>query len=132
MGDLGSEGWLQAVLAAAEVLPVVPGCSVTVRIDISGGPEGPCRLGAVVTDGRLVGLGSGRPADPDCTISCSAADAQGILGGHLDPAVAYMQGRLKIDGAYERVLFGLRPVVGGEEFGRFAGEVMALTRGDCL
>ena len=132
MGNVGSEGWLRAVLAAAEALPAVPGCNVTARIDISGGPEGPCRLGAVVTDGRLVGLSPGRPADPDCTMSCSAADAHGILSGQLDPAVAYMQGRLKIDGAYERVLFGLRAVASGEAFGRFAGEVMALTRGDCL
>ncbi|MCE2532173.1 MAG: SCP2 sterol-binding domain-containing protein [Acidimicrobiia bacterium] len=130
MGNLGSERWLQAVLAAAEVLPVVPGCHVTARIEISGGPDGPIRLGAVVADGRLVRLSSGRPADHDCTISCSAADAQGILSGQVDPAVAYMQGRLKIDGAYERVLFGLQPVLGGEEFAAFVVEVAALTGAD--
>ncbi len=126
MGNIGSEGWVQAVLAAAEVLAEVPGCNVTARIEISGGPDGPCRLGAVVADGRLVALSPGRPADPDCTVSCSAADAHGILSGQVDPAVAYMQGRLKIDGAYERVLFGLRPMVGGEAFAAFVAGVTAL------
>ena len=51
-------------------------------------------------------------------------------GGRLDPAVAYMQGRLKIDGAYERVLFGLRPLLDGEAFSDFAAEVRSLTGAD--
>ena len=41
-----------------------------------------------------------------------------------------MQGRLKVDGAYERVLFGLRPLLDGEAFGTFAAEVAALTGRD--
>ena len=132
MEAFGSDDWLRAVLAAAEALTEVPGCSVTARVEVSGGPDGTWRFGAVVIDGRLAELRSGRPADPDCTVSTSAADALRILSGQLDPAVAYMQGRLKIEGAYERVLFGLRPVAGGEAFGRFAGEVMGLTGGECL
>lgn len=127
MAGFGGEGWLAGVRAAAEALPVVAGCNVRARLEVSGGPDGPCRLGVVVSDGRLVELTPGRPVDVDCTVSTSAADAHGILSGELDPAVAYMQGRLKIDGSYERVLFGLRPVVGGAAFGAFAGEVRALT-----
>ena len=130
MEDFGSEGWLAAVRAAAEALPEIPGCSLTARVEVSGGPDGPCRLGVVVRDGRLEELSSGRPAEVDCTVSTNAADARGILSGELDPAVAYMQGRLKIDGSYERVLFGLRSVVGSAEFGGFAARVTALTGGD--
>ena len=40
------------------------------------------------------------------------------------------QGRLKIDGAYERVLFGLRPVTAGGAFAAFAAEVRALANGE--
>ena len=127
MEDFGSEGWLAGVRAAAEALPAVPGCSVRARLEVSGGPGGPCRLGVVIDDGRLVELSPGRPAEVDCTVTCGAADARAILRGELDPAVAYMQGRLKIDGAYERVLFGLRPAVGSVAFSAFAERVRALT-----
>ena len=125
-----SDGWLGAVQTAAAVLPEVPGCSVTARVEVSGGPDGTRRFGVVIVDGRLVELSSGRPAEPDCTVSCADADARDIIGGRLDPAVAYMQGRLKIDGAYERVLFSLRPLLDGEAFGTFAAEVVALTGAD--
>jgi len=128
--DFGSEGWLAGVRAAAEALPEVPGASLTARVEVSGGPGGPCRLGVVIRDGRLVDLTPGRPADADCTVICGAADAGAILRGELDPAVAYMQGRLKLDGSYERVLFGLRAVLHGEAFGAFADSVRAHSGGE--
>ena len=131
MEDFGSEGWLAAVRVAAEELPVVPGASVRARLEVSGVPGGPCRLGVVVSDGRLAELVPGRPAEVDCAVSIGVADARGILRGELDAAVAYMQGRLKIDGAYERVLFGLRPLVDSGGFRSFAAQVAAMTGGDC-
>ena len=130
MGPLLSDGWLSAVHAAATRLPEVPGCSVTARVEVSGGAAGTRRFGVVIVDGRLVELSPGRLAEPDCAVSCAAADARDMLAGRLDPAGAYMQGRLKVDGAYERVLFGLRPLLDGEAFGTFAAEVAALTGRD--
>ncbi|MCY3561023.1 MAG: SCP2 sterol-binding domain-containing protein [bacterium] len=128
--DFGSEGWLAAVRAAAEVLPAVPGCSVRASVDVAGGPAGPCRLAVVVADGRLAELSRGRLAEADCSVTVGAADAAAILSGDLDPAAAYMQGRLKIDGAYERALFGLRPMAATAAFATFAAEVRARTAGD--
>ena len=122
-----SDEWLAAVHAASAGLPEVPGCSVTVSVEVSGGPAGRRRFGAVIVDGRLVELSSGRPAGADCAVSCVRDDARRMLSRRLDPAVAYMQGRLKVDGAYERVLFGLRPVLTGEAFSAFAAEVVTLT-----
>ena len=122
-----SDRWLAAAQAAAGALPPVPGCSVTVGVEVSGGPAGRRRFGVVVVDGRLVELSPGRPEGADCEVSCVHDDARSMLSGRLDPAVAYMQGRLKVDGAYERVLFGLRPILAGEAFGAFAAEVVALT-----
>lgn len=130
MEHVGSESWLQAVRVAAEVLPEVPGCSLNARVEVSGGPDGPWRLGVIVRDGRLVELRPGRPAEVDCTVSCSAADARAMLSGQLDPAVAYMQGLLKLDGAYERALFGLRAMLDGEAFATFAASVMTLSAAD--
>ena len=122
-----SDDWLRAVQAAAEALPAVPGCSVRARLEVVGGPGGPCRLGVVISDGRLAELSPGRLSDPDCTVSCNAADAGAILRGELDAAVAYMQGRLKVDGSYERVLFGLRPILASELFRAVAAEVRSLS-----
>ncbi len=122
--------WLAAVRAAAEALPEVPGCSVCACLEVSGGPGVPGRLGVVIRDGRLVDLSPGRPAEADCVISANSADTRAILSGQLDPAVAYMQGRLKIEGAYENVLFGLRPVLRSEAFSAFAAQVIALTNGE--
>lgn len=122
-----SDAWLREVQAAAGARPEVPGCGVAARIEVPGGPEGTRRFGVVVTDGRLVELSPGRLAESDCTVSCAHGDARDILAGRLDPAVAYMQGRLKVDGAYERVLFGLRPVLDSESFGTFAAEVRSLS-----
>ncbi len=132
MEPFGGDGWLSAVRAAAGVLPEVPGCSVAARVEVSGGPDGTRRFGVVIVDGRLVELSPGRLAEPDCTVTCAAADARDIIGGRLDPAVAYMQGRLKVDGLYERVLFGLRPLLDTGAFDAFAAEVAALTCGDAL
>jgi hypothetical protein len=129
MGTFLSDAWLSAVRSASGDLPEVPGCSAAVRVEVAGGPEGPRRFGVVVVDGRLVELSAGRPAGADCTVSCTHGDAREILAGRLDPAVAYMQGRLKVDGAYERVLFGLRPLPAAAEFAAFASEVRNLS--DC-
>ena len=125
-----SDQWLAAVQAAAGALPPVPGCSVTVGVAVLGGPAGRRRFGVVVVDGRLVELSPGRPAAAECEVSCVYDDARQMLSGRLDPAVAFMQGRLKLDGAYERVLFGLRPVLSGDAFGAFAAEVVALSDGE--
>ena len=127
MDSFLSDDWLQDVQAAAGALPEVAGCSVAARVEVLGGPGGTRRFGVVVTDGRLVELSPGRLAEADCGVSCAHGDARDILGGRLDPAVAYMQGRLKIDGAYERVLFGLRPVLASEAFGDFFAEVRSLS-----
>ena len=125
-----SDQWLAAAQAAAGALPPVPGCSVTVGVEVSGGPAGRRRFGVTVVDGRLVELSPGRPEGADCEVSCVHDDARSMLNGRLDPAVAYMQGRLKVAGAYERVLFGLRPVLSGDAFGAFAAEVVALGDGE--
>ena len=126
MDRFGSEDWMAAVRAAADVLPAAPGCSANVGLEISGGPDGVCRMALGITDGRLTALVRGRPADADCTVSCSHDDARSMLAGRLDPAVAYMQGRLKLDGAYELLLFGLRPVITTPEFSTFAANLRSL------
>ena len=108
-----SEEWLAALTAAAVGLPTAAGCSVSVRLEISGAPHGRGRLAVRLEDGQLAEVALGRPLAADCSVSCRYDDALAICEGRLDPAVAYMRGDLKLDGAYERVLFGLRPMLRG-------------------
>lgn len=108
-----SEEWLEALAEAAVGLPAAAGCSVSVRLEISGTPHGKRRLTVRLEDGKLAEVALGLPIAEDCVVSCSHDDALAICEGRLDPAVAYMRGDLKLDGEYERVLFGLRPMLQG-------------------
>lgn len=108
-----SDEWLAALKSAAKDLPPTPGCSLNLKVDVSDSPDGRRRLGVRVVDGQLAEVSLGFPVDADCTLTCSYTDAAAMWEGRLDPAVAYMQGKLKLEGAYERVLFGLRPMLSG-------------------
>lgn len=108
-----SDEWLAALKGAAKDLPSTPGCSLNLKVDVSDGPDGRRRLGVRLVDGQLAEISLGSPVDADCTLTCGYLDAAAIWEGRLDPAVAYMQGKLKLEGAYERALFGLRPMLTG-------------------
>lgn len=51
--------------------------------------------GVVVIDGNTV---STEDSDADCVISLSKDDLEAMIAGDLDPTVAFMQGKLKVDG----------------------------------
>lgn len=108
-----SDEWLAALRGAAKDLPSTPGCSLNLKVDVSDGPDGRRRLGVRLVDGQLAEISLGFPVDADCTLKCGYLDAAAIWDARLEPAVAYMQGKLKLEGAYERVLFGLRPMLAG-------------------
>ncbi len=118
-----SDEWLAALATETADLTEVPGCSVSLRLEVSGTPSGKMRLGLRLEDGRLLEASSGLQANADCKVEVDFEEALAMLDGHLSPAVAYMQGRLKLSGAYERVLFGLRPMLAGA-----SGESLAALR----
>lgn len=51
--------------------------------------------GVVVIDGQSV---STTDAETDCTISLSKDDLESLMAGELNPTMAFMQGKLKVDG----------------------------------
>lgn len=51
--------------------------------------------GVIVVDGASVTTDDG---DADCTISLSMDDMESLMSGDLNPTMAYMQGKLKIEG----------------------------------
>ncbi len=67
---------------------------------LSGGFDGTAKFviegeGAIVVDGAGVHAGDD---DADVTLTADTDTFQAILSGDLDPAGAFMSGRLKIDG----------------------------------
>jgi len=90
-------------------LPETPGADLVVQHEITGAPGGKVRFVIEWRDGRVVRAEAGKAADPDCVIQAKASDALRVLAGEVEPEVAWMQGRLKIDGAYREMLIDLRP-----------------------
>ena len=99
-----SEAWFEA--AAAEVTGVSgpPTCTGSVVVEVTGGVDGDAAGHAVFAEGRLVEAGAGPVPSPEVTLTVTDADARAVLSGDLDPAVAFMQGRLKVVGSMAPVL----------------------------
>lgn len=48
--------------------------------------------------GGAAEVGAGEAEGPDCTFAMSAEDFRALVGGRLNPATAFMTGRVKISG----------------------------------
>ena len=62
--------------------------SRSVKFDLGGD-------GVIVIDGQSV---STTDAETDCTIRLSKDDLESLIAGELNPTMAFMQGKLKVDG----------------------------------
>lgn len=136
--DFLSDRWFAAVLEAAQDLPGMEGMSAAVNFELQGGkpsadePVSKQRPGkqhchAVLRDGRLEELAAGKAADSDCAVSCKLSEALAIVRGEDDAEVAYMQGRLKLEGDYGLLLFALRDLYAQPQWKEFMTQVRALT-----
>ena len=99
-----TDAWFEAVAAEGASITGPPTLTGTVVVEVTGGAEGDAVGHAVFADGRLVGSGAGPVPAPDVTLTLTDADARGVLAGELDPAVAFMQGRMKVAGDMGPVL----------------------------
>jgi tRNA A37 threonylcarbamoyladenosine synthetase subunit TsaC/SUA5/YrdC len=53
----------------------------------------------IVVDRGYARTGVGRPTTPvDCTIELTFKDAEGIVRGRVNPAMAYLTGRIRVSG----------------------------------
>lgn len=103
-----SEPWIEALGRRGGDLPKVDGVNVAIQHEIAGAPDGKVRFFLVWEEGRLTTAELGKHPDPDVVVQAKAPDAIRVLHGDLSPDVAYMQGRLKVDGAYRELLIDLR------------------------
>ena len=99
-----SEAWFDALLSSASKLVGSESLSGTIEVVITGGAEGDSVVHVEFVQGRLTGAGLGTAAPADATLTMSEADARAVLTGDLDINVAFMWGRLKVEGSMAPVL----------------------------
>lgn len=122
-----TDEWFVELATRGAALPEFPGADLVVQHEIVGAPDGKVRFVTEWRDGRLVRAEAGKVADPDCIVQAKAADALTVLAGTLEPEVAWMQGRLKIDGAYRTMLVDLLAWRRSEPYRALWREMAALT-----
>jgi hypothetical protein len=96
-----TEEWCAGVTAGLDGLPDGPGGSGVVELVVSGGDPSRVVTHWVVEDGRLVAVtpAGDSPHEPQVSVPLARKDLDAVLGGDLDPAVAFMRGDLKPDGS---------------------------------
>ena len=122
-----SDDWFGLNLEAASGWPERPGVDCSANFEVTGAPDGKVRYHAVIRGGRLVGMTSGKLADADVNIIYKYADAKAEVSGGDHPDLAYMTGRMKLEGDYARWVFGLRPLLDSTEYDDFRSALGELT-----
>ncbi len=103
-----SEGWLAELAARGARLPEAPGVDMVVQHEVAGAPDGKVRFWVDWRDGRITDVRLGKHPEPDIYIQAKAADALRMVEGELSADVGFMQGRLKVDGDYRKLIIDLR------------------------
>ena len=122
-----SDEWFGLNLEAASGWPDRPGVDCSANFEVGGAPGGKVRYHAVISDGRLAEMGSGKLDDADVNIVYKYADARAEISGGDHPDLAYMTGRMKLEGDYARWVFGLRPLLDSAEYDEFRSALAEYT-----
>ena len=112
-----SEEWIDALADGGGALPERVGLDGVVRFVMTSTPHGKGQFRLVVADGRISEVLVGRDGEAEATVTWKYADAVAQFSGELDADVAFMTGRCKLEDAYARYVFDLRPVFGSAEWG---------------
>ncbi len=122
-----SDEWFGLNLEAASGWPERPGVDCSANYEVTGAPDGKVRYHAVIRDGRLAEMAAGKLADADVSIVYKYADACAEVSGNEHPDLAFMSGRMKLDGDYARWVYGLRPLLDSAEYDAFRSALAEFT-----
>ncbi len=75
--------------------------NMTVLFDLSG--DGGGQWNAQIVDGKF-DVSKGSVANPDATLSMDADDFEAMSKGDLNPMMAFMSGKIKVDGDLNTVM----------------------------
>jgi SCP-2 sterol transfer family len=126
MSDWLSAEWFDETRGLWSDAPAAGNVAARLQCEVSGGPEGGLSCYWLLDGGRLVGSGPGGIDAPDVTVTLTWADALAVQRGHLDPSVAFMQGRLKVSGDMA-VLVAVLPATNTEAFRDVCRRIAAAT-----
>jgi len=122
-----TDEWFEAVREAGARLPRRDGFDLVIDVEVAGSPDGKVRYHEVWQAGRLAEVAAGKHPDAQCSFALKYPDAMALVSGELDAHVGYMQGRLKVDGAYERWLYDFRPLLASAEYRELTAAVADAT-----
>ena len=122
-----SEEWIAALAEGGAALPERPGVDGVVRFVMTSTPHGKVQFRLVVADGRISEVLVGREGEAEAMVTWKYADAVAQFSGGLDADVAFMTGRCKVENAYARYVFDLRPVFGSLEWNGLLSDLAGRT-----
>ena len=108
-----SDAWLAELTERAVGLPASDVPNGSVRYVITASPHGKVQFSIVIVDGQVVEVVPGSGGHVDVTATWRYPEAVDQFTGVLDPDVAYMTGRCKLEGDYAWYLYGARPLFHG-------------------
>ncbi len=94
-----SPEWFDQARPVWAEAPGLDGLSGRIQCEINGGPEGDVSCYWEFDTGQLGRAEVGRIEDPDVSLTVGWDDAVAVQRGELDPNVAFMRGRLKVNGS---------------------------------
>ncbi|HZR13778.1 MAG TPA: SCP2 sterol-binding domain-containing protein [Acidimicrobiia bacterium] len=98
----------------------------TVQHTVTGAPDGDVSYVLVFDGGKLREATLGTRPDADVTVTIPYADAVAVQQGELDPNVAFMRGRAKVNGDMG-VLLPTMPATRTAEYGAMQEKLRAST-----
>lgn len=103
-----SEEWVAELATQGAKLPKVDGIDMVIQHEIAGAPSGKVRFYTVYKDGQLTEAAIGKNGDATIQVRAKAAEAIAVMNGDMSPDVGFMQGRLKVDGDYRKLMIDHR------------------------
>ncbi|MEE9417753.1 MAG: SCP2 sterol-binding domain-containing protein [Acidimicrobiales bacterium] len=123
-----SEQWIDLYASLGAQLPERVGLDIITQFIVEKTPNGNVRYFDVVRDGRVVEAALGKNKAADVTITWRYEFALKMLAGELGPSVAFMQGRIKVEGDYVRWLNEWVDVLNSNEYESFRIQLFADTQ----
>ena len=110
-----SDEWCALTLEKAAQIQARPGATVNLQYNIVGTPRGDEFYYWIVKDGRLADCQMGKVDDAEVTLLQAFDDAVMIQKDELGAEVAFMQGRMKVEGNLAK-LMALLPVTSAPDY----------------
>lgn len=98
MAAIGSEEWLAELVRSAAGMPATPGVEARIATTVEKTPAGKVGWTETLVDGVTVSAEPTADKSADIVLTAQFDELVSMYEGTTDPAVLFMQGRLKLSG----------------------------------